>query len=210
MNEQAQSAEARLHALERRVVRAIALGVAVLAGLAGCIALSARQASDQVVRAPRIELVDSKGQVRVVIDAEFQGPELAGLEIKGQNGDLDSVLILAGKYPTTAGTSEHTAGIWMESDTASHDDIGPCAHMIASERGANALLGYDEGGIVDLGAAKSGATVCVGSSEDEEREEGGTTILGLKRIPLITLSAEDGAPSLRIQDAKGVTQFEKP
>lgn len=204
MNEQANVIEARLCALERRVVRAIALGVAVLAALAGCVALSATQANDHVIRARRIELVDSEGRVRMVLSAELKGPGVAGLEISGAEHEA-SLRMIAGTLTNPDGAKQTVSMVEAESNTDESDGFA-IAHLVAARQGASVSAGFGEQRSVHIFASETSAEIALGNHEDlsdESKPE-------LKYVPLITLSEKDGMPSIRVQDPKGATLFEKP
>jgi hypothetical protein len=204
MNEQAQSVEARLHALERRFVRAIALGVAVLAGLAGCMALSATQASDQVIRARRIELVDSAGRVRMVLSAELEGPGVAGLKIFGAE-DEASLRVYAGTMTNPSGAKQILSMVEVESNAGAGDSFA-IAHLLAAKQGAGVFAGFDDQRSVNLFASESSTEINLGIDKDISDE----TRVSTEYVPLITLSEKDGAPRVRMQAADGSVLFEKP
>lgn len=203
MNEQAAGVEVRLRALERRVAQTTAVAMALLVGLASCIALSATQASDQVLRAKRIELIDSAGRVRMVLAAELDGPRIAGLEISGAENEA-SLRVYAGTFANESGGEKRIVSmVEVESDAG---DGFAIAHLGALDQAASVSASFDDQRSIDLFASESSAEISLGNHEDV----GDESTVELRYLPLIRLSEKDGTPSLRIQDPKGTTLFEKP
>jgi hypothetical protein len=198
--------ELRLRTLERRVWRATALGTALVASLAGCIAVSARR--EGTVRASRIELVDSAGRVRVVVAAELGTPDLSGIEIRGTDGG-SSIVILAGQYPVTDGTAIAMAKIDLEVDEQGADGYS-LARMMAADSTSEVSVTYDDTRSICLLASPEETSLALGSFRDTVDEVHGVTTFGLEALPAITLSDGTETTEILVRDSEGVVLFKAP
>jgi hypothetical protein len=163
---------------------------------------------ERVVRASRIELVDSTGRVRVILAAELGTPDLSGIEIPGADGEA-SVLILAGRYPTTDGSTVSMAKIDLEADE--HGDAGySIARMMAADSSGEVLVGYDDRREICLHASPSGTSLVLGSLHELVRQEQDATVYDLEPLPGISLSESGGATQILVRDSQGAVLFKAP
>jgi hypothetical protein len=203
-----ETVEQRIAALERRVRRITAVAVAALGCLAGCVALSASDASPSVLRARRIEVVDSTGRVRIVLDPEFMGPDVAGLRVSSADGGSVAEL-WAGLFEGPEGGSTHGAVVNVEAD---FDDGSDCSHtrISATGIGANVVSSCGTSRTASLAASTTVTSVELSTGFPSFFEDDGDVGITTEYRPSISLSEKDGNASIAVIGADGTKKFEAP
>jgi hypothetical protein len=92
----------------------------------------------------------------------------------------------------------------VESDLG--DDGFTIAHLGAAKEGALVSAGFGEQRAISLFASKSSAEITLGT----HKESDDATTSDLEVVPLIKLSENEGAPSIRAQDDHGAVLFKAP